>query len=73
MLTPLEIIRSATLGNAELFQHEGKLGVIVPDAYADLLAIDGNPLEDLSLLEGQGEQMPLIMKGGVIYKDTLGA
>ena len=71
VLTPLEIIRSATLGNAELFQHEGKLGVIAPDAYADLLAIDGNPLDDLSLLEGQGKHLALIMKGGVIYKDNL--
>mgnify|MGYP002525771929 CR=1 FL=1 len=73
VLTPLEIVRSATLGNAELFQREGELGVIAPGALADLIAIDGNPLEDLSLLEGQGEHMPLIMKGGVIYKDTLGA
>ena len=72
VLSPLEIIRSATLGNAELFQREGALGVIAPGAYADLIAVDGNPLEDITLLEGQGEHLPLIMKGGEIYKDSLG-
>ncbi len=72
VLTPLEIIRSATLGNAELFQHEGELGVIAPGAYADLIAMDGNPLDDIALLAGQGEHLALIMKGGVIYKDNLG-
>ena len=59
VLTPLEIVRSATLGNAELFQREGELGVIAPGALADLIAIDGNPLEDLSLPEGQGEHMQI--------------
>ena len=71
VLTPLEIIRSATLGNAALFQREGELGVIAPGAYADIIAVDGNPLEDITLLEGQGKHLPLIMKGGVIYKDSL--
>ena len=72
VLTPLEIIRSATLGNAALFQREGELGVIAPGAYADIIAVDGNPLEDITLLEGQGKHLPLIMKGGVVYKDSLG-
>ncbi|MCH8858864.1 MAG: amidohydrolase family protein, partial [Proteobacteria bacterium] len=72
VLTPLEIIRSATLGNAELFQREGELGTVAPGAYADIIAIDGNPLEDISLLGGQGEHLALIMKGGVVYKDGLG-
>ena len=39
---------------------------------ADLIAMDGNPLDDFGLLAGQGEHLALIMKGGVIYKDNLG-
>lgn len=64
--------------------YPGKLGVIEPGAYADILLIDGNPLEDIALLgahptifdapprEAGHEAMDLIMKDGVIYKDTLG-
>ena len=71
VLSPLEIIRSATLVNAELLNRSGVLGVVAPGAFADLIVVDGNPLDDLKLLEGQGEHLALIMKGGKIYKDTL--
>ncbi len=70
---PEEIIRSATLIGAEVVRMEGKLGVVAADAIADLLVVDGNPLEDLRLLTGQGAFMPAIMKDGAFVKNTLDA
>ncbi|HAT7071535.1 TPA: amidohydrolase family protein [Legionella pneumophila] len=65
------IIRSATLVNAELLMQKGKLGVISEGAYADLLVVDGNPLVNLNLLLRPDENLKLIMKDGVIYKNEL--
>src|SRR6059036_3440039 len=47
VLSPLEIIRSATLVGARVLRKEGKLGCLRPDALADLLVVDGNPLKDI--------------------------
>src|SRR4029450_1555961 len=49
VLKPIEIIRQATIVGAEIIQQEGKLGVIKEGAFADLIAIDGNPLKKLEL------------------------
>ena len=68
---PLNIIRSATRVNAELLNQAGKLGVIAPNAYADLLVVDGDPLRDLAILTNPEKHLKLIMKGGVIYKNEL--
>jgi imidazolonepropionase-like amidohydrolase len=67
-MSPFEIIRSATIVNAELLNRVGEIGVIGPGARADLIAVDGNPLADISLLDGQGEHITHIMKDGVFYK-----
>ncbi|MCZ6462777.1 MAG: amidohydrolase family protein [Proteobacteria bacterium] len=64
VLSPAEILRSATLVNAEILGKSGELGVVAPGARADLLVVDGNPLDDLSLLGDQGKHLDLIMKGG---------
>jgi imidazolonepropionase-like amidohydrolase len=77
--TPYEILKQATSQNAELFElsgerhpyKEGKLGVIEAGAYADLLLVNGNPLEDISLLAAPDKNLSLIMKDGVIYKNSL--
>lgn len=50
---------------------EGKLGRIAPDAIADLLVVDGNPLRDVACLLGQGEHIPLVMKSGQVQFDRL--
>jgi imidazolonepropionase-like amidohydrolase len=50
--------------------YPGKLGVIEPGAYADLLLIDGDPFRDISILEHPEKSVALIMKGGQIYKDS---
>ncbi len=68
---PAQIIRSATLVGAEIVRRKGELGVIAAGAIADMLAVDGNPLDDLTLLTGQGAHMPVIMKDGVFEKNTL--
>ncbi|MDW9985619.1 amidohydrolase family protein [Sinorhizobium meliloti] len=68
VLPPHEVIASATSVAAKLLRMEGKIGTISPGAFADLIVVDGNPLNDLSLLTRQGQHMTLIMRGGVIVK-----
>jgi imidazolonepropionase-like amidohydrolase len=67
-MVPWDIIRSATVVNAALLDRAGELGVVAPGARADLIAVDGNPLADIGLLDGQGEHLALIMKDGEFYK-----
>ncbi len=71
IMKPEDIFRQATSLAAELFRMEGEVGTVEPGARADLLIVDGNPLEDLSLMEGQGQHMMLIMKDGKAYKNEL--
>ncbi len=66
-MSPFDIIRSATIVNAELLNRSAELGVVAPGARADLIAVDGDPLADISLLDGQGEHLTHIMKDGVFY------
>ena len=68
---PIEVVQSATSRCAQLFNLTGKIGVIAPGAYADLLVIDGNPLEDLGLLQDQGRHLSIIMKEGKFFKNRL--
>jgi len=70
--TPDSIIRSATTVAAELFGLAGQIGVVAEGARADLLVVDGNPFDDLALLQDQGRRMPAIMKDGVFCKNELG-
>jgi imidazolonepropionase-like amidohydrolase len=67
-MAPFDIIRSATVVNAELLNRAGELGVVARGARADLIAVDGDPLADISMLDGQGEHLTHIMKDGVFYK-----
>ncbi len=69
VLPPAEILRQATINNAELIKMTGRLGVIATGAIADLLIVNGDPLANLALLEGQGENLSLIMKAGRIYRE----
>jgi imidazolonepropionase-like amidohydrolase len=71
VLSPAEIIRSATTIGAEIVRMEGKLGCLKPGAFADLLVVDGNPLENLALLQDQGRHLSVIMKGGRFHKNRL--
>jgi imidazolonepropionase-like amidohydrolase len=76
--TPAEILRIATSGNAELLglsgprnPYAGKLGVVEPDALADLLLVDGNPLDDIALLGDPEKNLLVVMKDGKVHKDSL--
>ncbi len=76
--TPVEILKQATSVNAQLLAlsgkrnpYPGKLGVIEEGALADLLIVDGNPMEDVKLLEDPDKNLVLIMKDGKVVKNTL--
>jgi imidazolonepropionase-like amidohydrolase len=59
-----ETICQATAIGAEIVGMEGKLGVVASGAFADLLVVDGNPLDDITVLTGQGERIAAVMKNG---------
>jgi len=77
--TSYEVLKIATSQNAELLElsgprhpyRNGKLGLIAEGAYADLIVVDGNPLEDLNLITDPDANFDLIMKDGEIYKNNL--
>ncbi len=71
VLSPIEIIRSATTVGAQLLRMEGKLGTLRAGAFADMILVEGDPLKDLNLFQNQGRHLSLIMKGGSVYKTTL--
>jgi imidazolonepropionase-like amidohydrolase len=68
VVAPIEIVRSATTIPAQILRLEGKVGTLMPGAFADLLLVDGDPLQALALLEGQGRHMSIIMKAGKFHK-----
>ncbi len=63
-------LQQATLNAADLINMTGQLGVVKAGAIADLLLVDGNPLNDMSCLLGQGDHIQAIMKDGKFYKHT---
>lgn len=65
---PIEVIRSATLVGAEIVGKVGQLGVVKEGAIAELLAVDGNPLEELKVLTEQGRWLGVIVKEGRVEK-----
>jgi len=71
VLKPIEIIRQATIVGAEILRQEGKLGIVEPGAFADLIVVDGNPLKKLELFLDQGAHLPAIMKAGKFHKNAL--
>lgn len=78
--TPAEILRMATSTNAELLAlsgerspYAGRLGVVEVGALADLLLVDGDPLTDITLVARPDEAFVVIMKDGVIHKNTVSA
>ena len=71
VFTPLEILRQVTSTNAALLQHEGKLGCVKEGAHADLIVVDGDPLEDIELLAAQGRNLRVIMRAGELVKNEL--
>jgi imidazolonepropionase-like amidohydrolase len=76
--TPPEALTMATSTNAELLKlsgprdpYPGSLGVVEEGALADLILVEGNPLDDLNLVADAATNFKVIMKDGVVYKNTL--
>jgi len=63
-MTPMQAIQSATSRAAELLGEQGKLGVVAPGAYADLIAVASDPLQDVNALKNVG----FVMKDGAVFK-----
>lgn len=78
--TPFETLKLITYDNAKVFElsgprnpyQKGKLGEITEGAYADMILVDGNPLKNLDLVGDPGKNFVLIIKDGVVYKNTIG-
>jgi imidazolonepropionase-like amidohydrolase len=64
-MTPAEAIRSATWNAADLIGWSDRVGVVAPGHFADLVAVEGDPTRDVTLLE----RVRFVMKGGVVVKD----
>ena len=69
--TPVEILQGATIEAARLMRQEGRLGQLVPGAWADLLVVDGDPTRELSMLSDPQRGLLLVMKAGRIYRSRL--
>ncbi len=63
-MTPMDAVRSATSRAAELLDMSGELGVIAPGAYADVIAVGGDPLRDVNALK----DVQFVMKDGAVFK-----
>jgi imidazolonepropionase-like amidohydrolase len=70
VLSPMESLLSATKTNASLFGMQEEIGTLEEGKLADLLVVDGNPLEDIAVLQNKSD-LKLIMKGGRAYKNEL--
>lgn len=68
-MTPMQAIQSATSRAAELLDMKGRLGVIAPGAYADVVAISGDPLTDVKVLGN----VSFVMKDGKVFKNEMGS
>lgn len=66
-----EILRSATSVNAEILGAGDRIGRVAPGLLADLIVLDGNPLDDVSLFDAHGSHVPIVMKGGRLSKQAL--
>src|SRR5262249_42636382 len=66
-MTPMQAIQAATLSGADLMGWSGKVGVVAPGSYADMVATSGDPLQDITRLE----RVKWVMQGGKVHKNEL--
>ncbi|MFZ3323233.1 MAG: amidohydrolase family protein [Usitatibacter sp.] len=71
VFSPLEILRQATSIPAEMMMMEGQIGCVAPGACADLIVVDGDPTQDISLLAANGKKLRAIVRGGEVVKNEL--
>jgi imidazolonepropionase-like amidohydrolase len=63
-MTPLEALQAATVNGAELLGMSQQIGAIEPGKYADIIAVNGDPLRDIAVMD----QVVFVMKGGEVIK-----
>jgi imidazolonepropionase-like amidohydrolase len=63
-MAPLAALQAGTLNGARLLGWQGQIGAIKPGYFADVIAVPGNPLQDISVLE----KVAFVMKGGIVYR-----
>jgi imidazolonepropionase-like amidohydrolase len=63
-MTPIEALRAATVNGAELQGRSKDIGTLEPGKFADVVAVDGDPLSDITVME----RVVFVMKGGEVYK-----
>ena len=68
---PIDLLRSATSVNAEIMQKSGVVGTLEAGAYADIIAIDRNPLKDIHVMANPDQNFSMIMKGGDFVRHRL--
>jgi imidazolonepropionase-like amidohydrolase len=68
-MTPLQAIQTATLNAADLLGWPDKVGSLEPGHWADIIAVDGDPLQDITTLQ----HVKFVMKGGEVVKDEYAA
>jgi imidazolonepropionase-like amidohydrolase len=65
-MAPMDAIQSATSRAAVMLEMEGKIGSVAPGAFADIIAVQGDPLRDIKALEN----VQFVMKGGKVFKSS---
>ncbi|HYK49899.1 MAG TPA: amidohydrolase family protein [Terriglobales bacterium] len=65
-MTPIDALRAATMNGAELLGRSSEIGTLEPGKFADVVAVDGDPLADITVME----KVVFVMKGGEVYKNT---
>jgi imidazolonepropionase-like amidohydrolase len=68
-MTPIEVIQAATVKAAELLSWQDKVGTLEPGHYADVIAVEGDPLKDITVLQ----HVKFVMKGGEVVKGSISA
>jgi len=63
-MTPMAAIQAATVNNADLFGMSDQIGSITAGKFADIIAVEGDPIANIKLLE----DVKFVMKGGTVYK-----
>jgi imidazolonepropionase-like amidohydrolase len=63
-MSPLAVLQADLINGAKLLGWEGQIGSLEPGYYADIVAVPGDPLQDISVLSNVG----FVMKGGTVYK-----
>jgi imidazolonepropionase-like amidohydrolase len=63
-MQPMDAIQSATSRAAVMLDMDGKIGVVAPGAFADIIAVNGDPLQDIKVLES----VQFVMKDGKVFK-----